>query len=74
MRSSKFLFCAIACCLTACSTVSTKPSPAGPSPLQVVACPPLTPLAGKQLADVVDKLIEVAGLYRQCRAAHGHAE
>jgi hypothetical protein len=40
----------------------------------VVACPPLSPLAGDNLADVVDKLLEVAGLYRQCRAAHGHSE
>lgn len=74
MRSSKYLCCAIALSLTACASVSTKPSPAGPTPLQQVACPPLQPLAGSALADAVDKLIEVATLYRQCRAAHGHPE
>lgn len=74
MRSNRFLCFAIACCLTACASVSTRPSPAGPTPLQQVACPPLQPLAGSALADAVDKLIEVGTLYRQCRAAHGHPE
>lgn len=56
--------------LTACAT-STQPSPEkpGPSPLVVASCPKLTPLLGPTFAETTLKLIEIAGLYRECRAA-----
>jgi len=40
-----------------------------PSPLVVASCPPLTPLADPSFGATTLKLIEVAGQYRECRAA-----
>ena len=56
--------------LTACG-LSTTPLLAGPNPLVVAACPPLSPLAPEQdtFGDTTLKLVEVAGQYRKCRAA-----
>lgn len=42
-----------------------------PSPLVVASCPPLVPLQSDNLGAVATKLVEVAGLYYQCRAAAG---
>lgn len=39
------------------------------APLVVAACPELTPLAGDSFGDTTRKLLEVVGLYWQCRAA-----
>ena len=56
--------------LTACGP-STTPLLAGPNPLVVASCPPLSPLAPEQdtFGDTTLKLVEVAGQYRKCRAA-----
>ena len=55
--------------LTACGAL-TKPLPApGPSPLVVASCPSLTPLSDSSFAATTLKLVEVAGLYLECRAA-----
>jgi hypothetical protein len=35
----------------------------------VAACPPLTALSDETFGATTEKLIEVVGLYRQCRAA-----
>lgn len=43
------------------------PPPA--APLVTAACPELTPLAGDSFGDTTRKLLEVVGLYWQCRAA-----
>lgn len=52
-----------------CAT-STKPSPAaGPNPLVVASCPELTPLADDTFGATTRKLVEVAGIYRECREA-----
>ena len=40
-----------------------------PAPLVVAACPELTPMAGDSFGDTTRKLLEVVGLYWQCRAA-----
>lgn len=40
----------------------------------MLACPPLSPLSDDTFAATTRKLIEVAGLYRECKAAHGHKE
>jgi len=34
----------------------------------------LTPLADDSFGATTRKLIEVAGIYRECRAAHGHKD
>lgn len=33
-------------------------------------CPPLKPLEGRTAHDLMQKLIDVAGLYNECRAIH----
>lgn len=45
------------------------PEPAQPSPLVVASCPELTPLADASFGATTAKLVEVAGQYRECRAA-----
>lgn len=66
---------AIAFMLQGCETLSTRPSPVvGPTPLQIAACPPLTPLDGDTFGETTRKLIEVASIYRECRAAHNHTD
>lgn len=55
--------------LTLCGC-STMPSPAPKvDPLVVASCPPLTPLADDSFGATFNKLVEVAGIYRRCRAA-----
>jgi hypothetical protein len=44
-------------------------SPAAPDPLVVASCPELAPLADGSFGTTTDKLVEVAGQYRECRAA-----
>lgn len=59
----------IAAMLTGCGTLSTRPSADGPSPLVQASCPQLTPLSDDTFAATSLKLIEVAGIYHECRAA-----
>ena len=40
-----------------------------PLPLATASCPPLTPMVGNTMGDVVGKLVEVSGQYNECRAA-----
>lgn len=35
----------------------------------IAACPELTPLAGDSFGETTLKLLEISGLYYQCRAA-----
>ena len=59
----------IACMLlTSCAT-SMKPSPGGPDPLVIVACPPLTELTDPSFGATTAKLVEVGGQYNICRTA-----
>lgn len=75
MRFRSTLSIAIALTLQACATTSTGRSPAAsPTPLQVLACPPLAPLVGDSFGETTQKLIEVATKYRECKAAHGHKD
>jgi hypothetical protein len=46
---------------------SAQPPPA--APLVVASCPELTPLADDSFGGTTRKLLEVVGLYWQCRAA-----
>jgi hypothetical protein len=46
---------------------SAPPPPA--APLVVASCPELTPLAGDSFGATTIKLLEVVGMYWQCRAA-----
>lgn len=55
--------------LTGCAS-SMPPSPE-PSALVVASCPKLTPLADDSFATTTEKLVQVAGQYRECRAAAG---
>lgn len=55
--------------LTACSASMPRSPAPGPSPLAVASCPDLTPLADSSFAATTLKLVEVAGQYRECRAA-----
>lgn len=59
---------AAASLLVGCAT-STKPSPAPERSQAVAACPPLTPLDDDTMGGLVLKLQQVAGQYRECRAA-----
>lgn len=54
--------------LTGCA-ISTKHSPAGPDPLVVALCPELTPLTDDTFGGTTMKLLEVAGIYHECRTA-----
>lgn len=63
----KYLSIAIVFTMTACSTLSTKPSLA----LIRASCPPLTPLTDRSFAATTSKLIEVAETYNTCRTATG---
>ena len=62
------ILCAGASLLAGCAT-STKPSPAPDQSQVLAACPLLTPLADDTMGAVVLKLQQVAGQYRECRAA-----
>lgn len=76
MRSSSARCTAIlsaAIVLSSCSG-SMPRSPAGPSPLVVASCPPLTPLIDASFGATTTKLLEVVGIYRECRAAAIGAE
>lgn len=56
--------------LSSCSaSMPRSPAPAGPSPLVVASCPELTPLDDPSFGATTLKLTEVAGQYRECRAA-----
>lgn len=59
---------AAASLLVGCAT-STKPSLEPEKSQVLAACPPLTPLADDSMGAVVLKLQQVAGQYRECRAA-----
>ena len=54
--------------LTGCGCL-TKPSPGALNPLVVAACPELTPITDPSFGATVAKLGQVAGQYRECRAA-----
>ena len=58
----------IACTLMQGCAVSTKPLP-HPEPLVIASCPDLTPLADKSFGATTEKLVEVVGIYYECRAA-----
>lgn len=45
-----------------------------PDPLVVASCPKLTPLADDSFGATVNKLVEVAGIYYECRRAAGVKE
>ena len=67
-RCTAALSAAIA--LSSCSaSMPRSPAPVGPSPLTVAACPELTQLNDPSFGATTMKLIEVAGQYRECRAA-----
>jgi len=55
--------------MVGCSASMPPSQASSPSPLVVVSCPPLTPLADPSFGATTLKLIEVAGQYRECRAA-----
>lgn len=56
--------------LTACAASTRRsPAPPSPSPLVVSSCPELAPLTDPSFGATTLKLIEVAGQYRECRAA-----
>ena len=57
---------------TSCSTTSTAPSqePTRPEENCLELAEPLTPLADKEQATVIRKLVEVADLYHQLAARH----
>ena len=63
-----FLSAMLVLTVSACSTTrsSTKP---GPTPLVVSSCPELTPLADDSFGTIARKLVEVAGIYHECREA-----
>lgn len=42
-----------------------------PPPLVIASCPKLSPLADDSFGATTAKLVEVAGIYYQCRAAAG---
>ncbi|QOE32797.1 o-spanin [Achromobacter phage Mano] len=81
MRSKPILCTAIAAfLLTGCASSMRPSQGSGPSPLVVASCPELAPIPASSdgtapMGDGVAKLAEVAGLYRECRAAAlaGHA-
>ena len=55
--------------LSSCNaSMPLSPAP-NPSPLVLASCPPLTPLADPSFGATTLKLVEVAGQYRECRAA-----
>lgn len=43
----------------------------GPSPLVVASCPTITPLSDDTFGAVTAKVVEVAAIYYECRAAAG---
>lgn len=56
--------------LQACTTVSTKPSQdSGKQALVTASCPELTKLTDDSFAATTTKLVEVAGIYHECRQA-----
>ena len=56
--------------LSSCSaSMPRSPHPAPAAPLVRAACPELTPLTGDSFGETTSKLLEVAALYWQCRAA-----
>jgi len=65
----KTLAISTAALLQACSAISTKPSPAGPSPLVVAACPEQAALTDDSMGALAARLQELGGQYRECRAA-----
>lgn len=66
MKPWKFLCTVSAFTLLGCASPSTRPLP---DPLVVASCPDLTPLEDDTFGATTRKLVEVAGLYHQCRAA-----
>ena len=70
MRFSAVSCTASACILMLSGCASIRPSPAsGPSPLVLASCPELTPLADSTFGATTEKLLQVAGQYRECREA-----
>lgn len=73
MFIERFMGAIVACVavlLTGCGP-STTPLLAGPSPLILASCPPLTPLpeGADTFGDTTIKLVEVSAQYRKCRTA-----
>jgi hypothetical protein len=69
MKSFMMFSIASACiALTGCSSL-TRRSPTPPSPLVSASCPDLTPLIDDSFGSTTLKLVEVAGIYYQCRQA-----
>lgn len=56
---------------TGCAWLTRHLTPPGPSPLVVASCPKLTPLLDPSFGATTEKLVEVAGIYYECRAAAG---
>ena len=69
MKFNPILATVIAASLTGCGGLPTKPSPAGPSPLVIFACPEQAPLADDTMGAAADRLIALAIAYRECRSA-----
>lgn len=70
-RSLSTAILAASTMLTACgASMQLSPAePPGPKPLVVASCPELVPLNDPGFGATTLKLIEVAGVYRECRAA-----
>ena len=68
-RTSLFI-ATVSILLVSCSASMPPLVPsANPSPLVVASCPPPAPLLDPSFGATTEKLIELATLYRQCRAA-----
>ena len=69
MKQLRRLFIAIALIpLTGCALL-TKPFTV--SPLVIASCPRLAPLGDATFGATTEKLVEVAGIYYECRRAAG---
>lgn len=56
-------------CISGCATSVDAGTSAAPSALVVASCPELSPLADDTFGATTSKLVEVAGIYHECRAA-----
>ena len=74
MKSVRSLLCTLLVCtlLTSCSASMTRSATAWePPPLVVAACPKPPPLTDPSFGGTTQALVQLAILYRQCRAAMG---
>lgn len=69
MKHASSLITLLAAIAMSACTPSTLRSKASPSALVVASCPMLTPLADDTFAATTLKLVEVAGIYYECREA-----